>query len=117
MKIFRVAAPICLLLSACSGLPTNLLPFGGDKVVDRSRAPADATEYQCNAGKRFYVRTLDGGSAVWLILPDREIRLAKSTEGGRYANGSNVLDVSGSEASFRDGTNNAYTSCKTKTAN
>ena len=42
-----------------------------------SRKPADAAEYRCEGGKVFYVRNLDAG-AVWLIAPDREIRLEKA---------------------------------------
>ena len=123
MNLTRFALPACagisLLLSACSSLPSpsSLWPFGGDKTQERSRAPADATEYVCGTGKRIYVRSLDGGNAAWLILPDREMRLDKSGASTRYISGSNVLDINGGEASFKDGTSNSYASCKTKTAN
>ena len=123
MNFTRLTIPACvgisLLLSACSSLPSpsSLWPFGGDKVQDRSRAPADATEYVCGNGKRIYVRSLDSGNAAWLILPDREMRLDKSGNSTRYVSGSNTLEINGAEASFKDGSNNAYASCKAKTAN
>ena len=70
-------ACIPLLLAGCGEMKVNLWPFGSDTVQERSRTPANATEYQCAAGKRFYVRTLEGGTAVWLILPEREVRLER----------------------------------------
>ena len=53
----------------------NLWPFGSES-TELSRKPADATEYLCEGGKVFYVRNLDAG-AVWLIAPDRQIRLER----------------------------------------
>lgn len=74
---FRTAcASLCLgfLLAGCGG-GMSLWPFGSSG-TELSRKPADATEYQCASGKAFYVRNLDAG-AVWLIAPDRQIRLEK----------------------------------------
>ena len=69
-------AAAALLLSACGDMNLKKYnPFGGDPVQERSRTPANATEYQCAGGKRIYVRTLDGGQAVWLILADPDQRL------------------------------------------
>jgi membrane-bound inhibitor of C-type lysozyme len=85
-------------------------------VQDRSRVPANATAYQCNGGKRFYVRRLEEGAAVWLILPDREVRLAKASE-SRYSNGIAVLDLSGSDATLADGTPAVWSGCKAAATN
>lgn len=98
--LYASLAAAALLLSACSSV--NLWPFGEEKYQDRSKAPANSTAYQCTSGKRFYVRKLEDGAAVWLILPDREVRLNKTAE-SRYGNGSAVLDLSGSEASLSEG--------------
>ncbi len=100
------------LLAGCSTI-SNLLPFSSDGPQARSTAPANATEYQCNGGKRFYLRTLDNSAAVWLIYPDREVRLDKiSGEGGtRYSNGPATLELTGSEATLADGAA-AYAGCK-----
>lgn len=88
----------------------------GAKSTDRSRAPANATEYQCAANKRFHVRQLDGGNSVWLILPEREVRLDKlAGEGGRYGNGVAVLELAGGEARLADGSATNYSTCKTPT--
>ena len=71
-------AAAALLLSGCGDMNLKKYnPFGGDPVQERSRTPANATEYQCAGGKRVYVRTLEGGQAVWLILQERELRLER----------------------------------------
>lgn len=104
-----------LLLAGCGEMNIKkYLPFGSDTVQERSRTPVNATEYQCAAGKRFYVRTLEGGSAVWLILPEREVRLEKLESGSalRYSNGIAVLEINGSEATLKDGTAISFTGCK-----
>lgn len=90
-----------LSLSACGGV--KLWPFGdGDKYQDRPKEPANATAYQCAGGKRFYVRRLEDGGAVWVILPDREVRLNKTSE-GRFSSGAAVLELSGADATLADG--------------
>ena len=71
-------------LSGCSGGSINLWPFGEPGSRESSRKPANATEYQCSGGKQFHVRRLDD-NAVWLIAPDREIRLEKSAGAGSTA--------------------------------
>lgn len=104
-----------LLLAGCGDINVKkYIPFSGDTSQERSRTPANATEYQCAAGKRFYVRTLEGGAAVWLILPEREVRLEKlgAETGVRYSNGIAVLDINGKEASLRDGTAISLVGCK-----
>ena len=79
LQISRAAALACagLALSACSSV--NLWPFGGDKEQDPSRTPAGATAYQCEGGKRLFVRYLDNSAAAWVILPEREFRLNKAS--------------------------------------
>ena len=112
------AAPVCLavLLSGCGGV--KLWPFGGETVQDRSRSPANSTEYQCSGGKRFYVRYLDSGGAAWLILAEREVRLDKvaAAAGTRYSNGITVLDVNGNEATLVGGTAAPFSGCKAPAA-
>lgn len=107
-----LSAPVCLslLLSGCGGV--KLWPFGGETAQDRSRSPANATEYQCTGGKRFHVRYLDNGAA-WLILAEREVRLDKVAAGGtRYSNGITVLDVSGNEATLAGAAAVSFAGCK-----
>lgn len=105
-------ACVALLMTGCGSV--NLWPFGSDTAPERSRAPANATEYQCDAGKRFYVRYLDGGGSAWVILPEREFRLDKvaAASGTRYSNGSATLEVNGNEAALADAPAISFIGCK-----
>lgn len=114
-----IAALSCLplLMAACGDISVKkYLPFGGDATTqERSRTPANAVEYRCAGNKRFYLRTLEGGNAVWLILSEREVRLDRlgAGESTRYSNGIAVLELGGSEATLSDGAALAYAGCKT----
>jgi membrane-bound inhibitor of C-type lysozyme len=101
-----------LLLSACSSINLDVLSIGGAKEQDTSRAPAGATAYQCDAGKRLFVRYLDNGAAAWVILPEREFRLNKEGAGNRYSNGNDTLELKDKEATLWDGANAIYAGCK-----
>ena len=113
-RITRAAALACagLMLHACSSV--NLWPFGGAKEQDPSRTPAGATAYQCEGGKRLFVRYLDNGAAAWVILPEREFRLnkASATSGSRYSNGSAALDVRDDAVTLTDGAAVTHAGCK-----
>src|SRR5215212_3390673 len=112
---FSAAVSVSLLLSGCGSLSKlDVWPFGGDKKESRSGPPANATEFQCDGGKRFYVRYLENGAAAWLILPDREVRFDKvaADSGMRYSNGNAVLEVHGSEATLAVGAAVSFTGCK-----
>ena len=92
---------LSLLLSGCGSMSVpSLWPFGESETTEKSRKPANAAEYRCADAKTFYVRNLDAG-AVWLIAPDREIRLDKQGE-GRYGTGRVELAISGSDATLTD---------------
>ena len=119
MKIgfFRKASPVfagmALFLAGCSTTSfdlNNLWPLGGGKEQDLSRAPAGATAYACEGGKRLFVRYLDNGAAAWVILPDREFRLNKASTG--YSNGSATLDIKDNVVTLLDGTKPTHVGCK-----
>jgi membrane-bound inhibitor of C-type lysozyme len=117
-KLMRMTAAglacIPLLLAGCGEMNVKkYLPFGNDTVQERSRTPANAAEYQCAGGKRFYLRTLEGGAAMWLILPEREVRLDRIGASSRYSNGIAVLELNGNEATLTDGAAVSLAGCKT----
>ena len=101
----RALTPIFLALAAalsgCGGV--SLWPFGGSASTELSRKPANATEYRCAGGKGFYVRSLDG-NAVWLIAPDREIRLDRpaGSKDMVYVAGKVRLEISAQNATLLD---------------
>ena len=112
------SAALLALLPGCSSVSVpKVWPFD-DKpaTAGQSRGPANATEYQCNAGKRFYIRTLDNGNAVWLIYHDREVALNKTGTGTRYTNGIATFEINGGEASLTDGPAINYSGCKAAAA-
>ncbi len=115
-RITRTAAitGATLLLGACGSVNLDVLSFGGAKEQDTTRAPAGATAYACEGGKRLYLRYLDNGAAVWVILPGREFRLNKATSGdaNRYSNGSATLEINDAGATLSDGAAVTHAGCK-----
>ena len=107
-------AAVALLLSACGDMNLKKYnPFGGDPVQERSRTPANATEYQCAGGKRIYIRNQDAAEAVWLILPERELRVDRVGSTTRYSKGNTVLELNGNSATVSEGPAVTYSACKT----
>jgi hypothetical protein len=88
------------VVAGCGGV--SLWPFGSSG-TEVSRKPSDATEYQCEGGKAFYVRNLDAG-AVWLIAPDRQIRLEKppAEKDAVYTTGKIRLELTAQGATLLD---------------
>jgi hypothetical protein len=84
-----------LLAGGCG----SLWPFG-EGASEVARKPANTAEYRCDGGRAFYVRNIDGG-AVWLIAPDREIRLEKKGEAS-WGVGRVLLEISGPGATLVD---------------
>lgn len=115
MRTALLVASISGMLAGCSGM--KIWPFGGEKTDELTGQPANSTEYQCEGGKKFYVRMLDHGKTAWVILPLREVALPSvvSASGARYSNGITTLNTKGNEATLEDGTDNTYKACKTTT--
>ena len=83
---------------------TGCASFFSTKEIERSRVPANATEYRCDAGRSFFLRRADGGASAWIILPEREFRLDKAQGAGeRYTNRVATLELKGDEATLVDG--------------
>lgn len=114
----RSASLAALLLSGCGGMSVGgFMPFGGDG-RELSRIPPNSIAYQCQAGKRFFLRYLEEGAAVWVILPEREFRLEKVTgdQGTRYGTGRTVLRIGEGEATLSDGSAASYAGCRIPSA-
>lgn len=107
--LFLVLA-LAALLPSCSSVSLN--PFGSGS-TEQSRTPPNATEYICDGNKRFYVRMLNNGNDAWLIYPDHEVNLPKSSDGNnRFTSGVITLVINGAETTLNDGEKIAYTVCK-----
>ena len=102
-----------LLLAGCGGV--KLWPFAEGGPTETAQVPANSTEYRCEGGRRFFVRQA-GANSVWLIAPDREIRLERiGAEGTRYGVGRVQLDLAGDDATLTDPPAN-FAGCKRATA-
>jgi hypothetical protein len=113
-------ALVSTLLAGCGGggvsVP-NLWPFGGTG-GELSRVPPNSIAYQCEGGKRFYLRYLDNGAAAWVILPEREFRLDKvpGESGNLFGSGKAVLNVGEGVATLSDGPTVNYAGCRIPSA-
>jgi hypothetical protein len=107
-KIVLGALLTTILLSGCS----SIWPFGNKAEPQRVYKPANSTEYLCEKGKKFYVRNLDGGANIWLMLPDHEALLAKVGNEKIYSNGISRLNLSTDDVILDVGPGNQYVGCK-----
>ena len=89
---------------------SSLNPFSDGEVKENSRRPANATEYRCAEGKTFYVRQIEGG-ALWLIAPDRDIRLDKKADGS-YGTGRVILELAADGGALLVDPPAAFSGCK-----
>ncbi|MDI1298903.1 hypothetical protein [Methylotenera sp.] len=105
-----ILASLIAMQPSCSSF--NLNPFSTSVQV-QSRTPQNAIAYQCEEGKQFYVRMLNNGNDAWLIYPDHEVNLAKSTDNSnRFTSGNITLLINGDTTTLNDGEKIAYTGCK-----
>lgn len=97
-------------LAGCGS--ARIWPFG-EEAPTQAAAPQNATHYRCVGGKSFYLRMLADGDA-WVILSERQVRLAKSGSAGRFTSGATELLLAAAEADsiLNDGPNNPHTGCK-----
>jgi len=99
-----------MALASCSAI--NLNPFRSD-TKEQSRTPQNARAYMCDGNKQFYVRMLNNGNDAWLMYPDHEVNLTKSSDNkNRFTSGVITLMMNGDESTLDDGEKIAYTGCK-----
>jgi membrane-bound inhibitor of C-type lysozyme len=96
-------------LTGCSSV--DVWPFGEKAPADRT-VPANLTEYQCAEGKRFFVRSIDQGAAMWVILADREFALQKTEGAPKYSNGVSTLIIADGVARLEESATSIYADCK-----
>lgn len=121
MRIKGVAAlSVCAVLSACSTVKdmtnVDLWPFGKGGDQGREYQPANSTPYICEGNKKFFVRYLEKGASVWLILPDREVALAQVGSSKVYSNGISKLDLTSDDVSLEVNETTKYVGCKSNSA-
>lgn len=108
-RIFVVA--LVSVLAACSSLNLSN-PFSFEKQVLSSR-PANAIAYHCADNQHFYVRMQNNGNDAWLIYPDHEVNLAKTSgTKNQFSSGAITLVIDGANTTLTDGEKIAYSACK-----
>jgi len=105
-----IVVSLIALQPSCSSFSLNPFSTGGQ---EQSRMPKNAISYDCDEGKQFYVRMLNNGNDAWLIYPDHEVNLTKSTDdSNRFTSGGITLLINGDATTLNDGEKIAYTGCK-----
>ena len=110
LKQFLIVAGLAAMQPSCSSFSLNPFSTSGQ---EQSRTPKDAIAYECDEGKLFYVRMLNNGNNAWLIYPDHEVNLTKSTDNSnRFTSGIITLLINGDATTLSDGEKIAYAGCK-----
>ena len=103
------------LLASCGSLkiPEVSLPMFNGDYRELSSAPKDASLYQCEKNKQFYVKALEGGKEMWLVFPDREFGL-KQVEASKniYTNDTTTLEINDPETYIKEGDVLTYQKCR-----
>ena len=108
-QLIIVASLIAMQLS-CSSFSFNPFSTGGQ---EQSRTPRNAIAYECDEGKQFYVHIQNNGNDAWLIYPDHEVNLTKSTDNSnRFTSGIITLLINGDATTLNDGEKISYAGCK-----
>lgn len=106
-----VSAPVAASEPAVAAKPTPAPAPGPAPEPAAVLIPVVATGYACEGNRRLHVRPLDEG-ALWLTLPERELRLEKAPVVlNRYMAGRVVLELGEKTATVTDGPVK-YTGCK-----
>ena len=112
-KLLILAQPF--LISSCGTMkmPDVSLPMLNGDYRELSTAPKDASLYQCEKNKQFYVKALEGGKEMWLIFPDREFGL-KQIEAlkNTYNNDITTLEINDPETYIKEGEVLTYQKCR-----
>ncbi len=107
-------------LAACSTMKdlenVKLWPFESNVETSRVYQPVNSTPYLCEGNKKFFVRTLDNGASVWLIMPDREVLLTQSGASKVYSNGISKLNLTANDVTLEVNETTKYVACKNSSA-
>ena len=112
-KLLILAQPF--LISSCGTMkmPDVSLPMLNGDYRELSTAPKDASLYQCEKNKQFYVKALEGGKEMWLIFPNREFGLKQvDTSKNIYNNEITTLEINDPETYIKEGEVLTYQKCR-----
>jgi len=102
-------------ISSCGSMkiPDVSIPMLNGEYRELSTVPKDASLYQCEKNKQFYVKPLEGGKEMWLVFPDREFGL-KQVEASKniYTNDTTTLEINDPETYIKEGDVLTYQKCR-----
>ena len=101
-------------ISSCGSMkiPDVSIPMLNGEYREISTVPKDASLYQCEKNKKFYVKSLEGGKEMWLILPNREFGLKQvETLKNTYNNEITTLEINDPETYIKEGDVLTYQKC------
>lgn len=103
-----------IALSGCSNI--SIWPWDNDNPAQAGggRTPENSKEYRCEGNRVFHLRYLNEGKTAWVILPERQIALDRSSTGNTFTNGIAVLKIDDAGTTLTDGPAIAYKDCKPK---
>ena len=112
-KITLVITSSLLVSCGSMKIPEVNLPMFNGNYRELSTAPKDASLYQCEKNKQFYVKALEGGKEMWLFFPDREFGL-KQVEASKniYNNDTTTLEINDPETNIKEGDVLTYQKCR-----
>jgi len=111
-KLMLLSVPF--LLSSCGSMkmPEVSLPMLNGDYRELSTAPKDASLYQCEKNKQFYLKALEGGKEMWLVFPDREFGLKQvDALKNTYNNETTTLEINDPETYIKEGDVLTYQKC------
>jgi hypothetical protein len=112
-KLMLFTVPFLLLSCGTMKIPDVSLPMLNGDYRELSNAPKDASLYQCEKNKKFYVRPIEGGKEMWLIFPDREFSLKQvDTSKNTYNNDTTTLEINDPETYIKEGEVLTYQKCR-----
>ena len=101
-------------ISSCGSMkiPDVSIPMLNGEYRELSTVPKDAFLYQFEKNKKFYVKSLEGGKEMWLILPNREFGLKQvETLKNTYNNEITTLEINDPETYIKEGDVVTYQKC------
>ena len=101
-------------ISSCGSMkiPDVSIPMLNGDYRELSTVPKDASLYQCEKNKKFYVKSLEGGKEMWLILPNRDFGLKQvETLKNTYNNEITTLEINDPETYIKEGDVVTYQKC------
>jgi hypothetical protein len=100
------------ILAGCAGA-TGWLPWSKSAGDSGPYTPPGATAYACEGGKRLLVRFESDAKSAWVIYPDRQLRLDRTSAAGQeFSRAGTTLALRDGEATLTEVGSAPFMRCK-----